>query len=72
MLNIRGLSLDEIAMVSSGNANSNDERGGSQSRSRNASGSCRSCEKDIYSGVDSCGAGILAGLVGGSINQCRW
>jgi len=66
MFNIRELSLDEIAMVSGGNANSNYEGGGSRRGGGSSSRSGRSSGKDIYSGVDSCGAGILGGMVAGS------
>ncbi|TCB96655.1 hypothetical protein E0L21_23815 [Kosakonia quasisacchari] len=67
MLSIRELNLEEIAMVSGGNANSNYEGGSSRGGSSNRSGSSHSSGKDIYSGVDSCGAGIFGGLVAGSL-----
>lgn len=63
MSNIRELSFDEIAQVSGGgNAGDHDRNVGKNSSSRNSS----SKNGSIYNGVDSCGAGILGGLVAGS------
>lgn len=70
MPEIKGLNVEEIAMVSSGNANSNYEGVSSRtgrSRNRNNAGAGNSGGRSIYNGVDSCGAGIMGGLVVGSI-----
>ncbi|EKS7109479.1 TPA: hypothetical protein ACW72U_005111 [Enterobacter ludwigii] len=63
MSSIRELSFFEVAQVSGGgNAGDHDRSSSSNSGSKN-SGSKNS---NIYNGVDSCGAGIIGGLVAGS------
>lgn len=57
----------DLYKISGGNANSNYEGGrntGGRGNSRNREGANGG---GIYSGVDSCGAGIFGGLVGGSL-----
>ncbi|WP_370608250.1 hypothetical protein [Citrobacter meridianamericanus] len=66
MSSIRELNIDEIAIISGGNANSNYEGGRSYNNSGSRNSNGKNGSKDIYKGVDSCGAGILGGLVAGS------
>ncbi|WP_146050880.1 hypothetical protein [Citrobacter amalonaticus] len=66
MKKIRELNFEEIALVSGDNANSNYEGGSSRNKSGSRDSTGRNGSKNIYNGVDSCGAGILGGLVAGS------
>lgn len=68
MSKIRELSIDEIAQVSGGGANGQDASDRNFGGSNNSAGSKASGSRNssIYNGVDSCGAGIIGGLVAGS------
>lgn len=64
MSNIRELSFDEIAQVSGGgNSGDHDHNFDRHTKNQNSS---TSKNGSIYNGVDSCGAGIIGGLVAGS------
>lgn len=65
MQNIRALSLNEIALVSGGNGSGNYEGAGSRNTSSKP-GNSKGNNGSIYKGVDSCGAGIIGGLIAGS------
>ncbi len=74
MSNIRALSLNEIALVSGGNGSGNYEGAGSRNTS-SKSGNSKGNNGSIYKGVDSCGAGIIGGLIAGSLGGSgydRW
>lgn len=74
MSNIRALSLNEIALVSGGNGSGNYEGAGSRNTSSKP-GNSKGNNGSIYKGVDSCGAGIIGGLIAGSLGASgydRW
>lgn len=63
MSEIKKHNFKEISLVSGGNANSNYEGEDSRAGNRKNSGAGNSGGRNIYNGVDSCGAGIMGGLV---------
>lgn len=67
---IRELSVDEIAIVSGGNANGNYEGGGSRNSNSGARNSLgRNAPTHIYSDPSTvkCGNAVFSGMVGGAI-----